>query len=285
MTQPATFYVLHEGTKGNALERVAILRSAAERASISFVAMDSLTADYGGLPSLQAGDMLFNCGRGSVRLETLLNRPRVATFRTCGSKIITNGGDTTAYCAMLEREGFPIPRTIHRLPQDNERLDVIADYLGGFPVIIKVCDGTMGVGVMLVESMRSLRSVIDFLRTTGSEFILREYIEPQHVARLVVLGDKVIASLEYAIDPRDFRGLPYRLGGKQMQFGAGVEALAIRATQACQYAFTGVDIIIDRVGNAFILEVNPPSNFVALEQDLGIPVGDMIVQFLLKSRK
>lgn len=281
MSAPSILYVLHEGTSGNALERVAILQSAAGRAGIGFMAMDSLTADYANLPILQSGDMLFNCGRGSVRLETLLTRPGVATFRTCGSTIITNGGDTTVYCAMLAREGFSLPRTIHRLPPDNARLEEIADYLGGFPLIVKVGDGTMGVGVMLIESMRSLRSVLDFLRTTGREFILREYIKPQHVARLVVLGDKVIASLKYAIDPQDFRGLPYCMGGKQMAFGEAVEAFAIRASKACQYAFTGVDIIIDQKGEAFILEVNPPSNFVALERDLAIPVGDKIVEYLI----
>lgn len=281
MTGARTLYVLHEGTSGNALDRIAILQAAAARANIGVMAIDSLTANYASLPMLLPGDMLFNCGRGSVRLETLLTRPGVATFRTCGSSIFTNGGDTTAFCAMLEREGFPVPRTIHRLPPDNQSLAETTEYLGGFPIIVKVCDGTLGVGVILIESMRSLRSVLDFLRTTGREFILRQYIEPQHVARLVVLGDQVIASLKYAIDPLDFRGLPYRLGGQQMRFGEEVEQLAIRASQACQYAFTGVDIIIDQKGEASILEVNPPSNFVALERDLGIPVGEMVVEYLI----
>lgn len=276
----AILYFLHEGTSGSAHERRDIVAAAAERAGIGFVALDSLTCDYTALPKLQAGDMLFNSGRGSVRLETLLWHPEVATFRTCGADIFTNGGDTTAYCAALARQGFPVPRTVHRLPPDNDRLAEKVDYLGGFPLVVKVADGTLGVGVMLIESMRSLRSVLDFLRTTGREFILREYIEPRHVARLVVLGDEVVASLKYAIHPDDFRGLPYRMGGQQMAFGDAVEQLAISASAACHHSFTGVDIIIDPDGKAFVLEVNPPSNFVVLERELGIPVGDLIVGFL-----
>lgn len=273
-------YLLHEGTSGGAHDRRDIVAAAAARAGVDFIALDSLTCDYAALPRLQAGDMLFNCGRGSVRLETLLWHPSVATFRTCGSDIFTNGGDTTAYCAALARQGFPVPRTVHRLPPHNDALAGITDYLGGFPLIVKTWDGTLGVGVMLIESMRSLRSVVDFLRTTGREFIMREYINPKHVARLVVLGDEVIASLKYAIRPDDFRGLPYRMGGEQMTFGAQIEQLAVDASAACRHNFTGVDIIIDHDEKPFILEVNPPSNFVALERELGIPIGDRIVGFL-----
>jgi len=126
-----TLYLLHEGTGGGAHERRDIIGAAAARADINFTALDSLTCDYAVLPQLQAGDMLFNCGRGSVRLETLLWHPGVATFRTCGSDIFTNGGDTPAYCAALAHQGFPVPRTVHRLPPENDALAGIADYLGG----------------------------------------------------------------------------------------------------------------------------------------------------------
>jgi hypothetical protein len=274
------FYLLHEGHAASALDRRQIVQAACERAGVPFEGLDSLEVDYSDLPKLQPGDMLFNAGRGSIRLETLLTRPHVATFRTCGSVLFTDNADTTAYCAIIEAMGLPQPRTIHRLPRDHAGLEKAVEALGGFPVVIKVVGGTMGVGVMLVESMRSLRSLADYLRTTGEEFILRQFIAPAHVARLVVLGDRIIASLKYAIDERDFRGLPYRMGGQQMDFGDEVVALAKEASKAAQYEFTGIDILIDQQQRPFVLEVNAPSNFVALEHDLGLPVGDMIVAHL-----
>lgn len=278
-------YALHEGQAGGAKARCDILAAACARAGIGFTALDSLTCDYLDLPRLHAGDMLFNTGRGSTRLETLLWRGDIGTFRTCGAHWFTNGGDTTAYCAMLRREGFPAPRTCHRLPQDNGNLPALVESLGGFPLVIKAGDGTLGIGVMIVESMRSLRSVLDFLRTTGREFILREYIAPQHLSRLMVLGDRVIGSHKYRIPDDDFRGLSFREGGQQMRFTSEIEALAVAAGKACGHAFTGVDIIIDQAGQPFILEVNPPSNFVAFETDMGIPVGDMIVEYLMDDAK
>lgn len=277
-----TLYLLHEGHAALALDRRDIVAAGAARRGIGFVALDSLTCDYANLPRLEAGDMIFNCGRGSVRLETLLWRPGIGSFRTCGMDMFTNGSDSSVYCAKMAREGLSTPRTIHRLPPENQALASAVEYLGGFPLIIKATGGTMGVGVMLIESMRSLRSVADYLRATGGEFMLRQYIEPQHVARLVVLGEKVIASLKYAIHPDDFRGLPYRLGGQAMAFGVEAEALAIAAAKASYYDFTGVDILIDRQGRAYVLEANPPSNFVSLEHDLGIPVGDMVVEYLME---
>lgn len=276
---------LHEGEAASALDRVAIVQAACERAGISFLAMDSLAVDYADLPRLFPGDMLFNAGRGSIRLETLLTRPHVATFRTCGSARFTDNADTTAYCAIIEAMGLPQPRTIHRLPRDHAGLDRAVQALGGFPVVIKVVGGTMGIGVIIVESMRSLRSVADYLKTTGDEFILRQFIPAAHVARLVVLGDEIIASLKYAVDEQDFRGLPYRMGGRQMSFGSEVEDLAREASKAAQYEFTGVDILIDQQGSPHVLEVNAPSNFVALEHELGVPVGDMIVTHLMGKAK
>lgn len=274
------FYLLHEGEAASALDRASIVGAACERAGIPFTAFDSLTADYGDLPRLMPGDMLFNAGRGSIRLETLLMRPHVASFRTCGSTRFTDNADTTAYCAVIEAMGLPQPRTIHRLPRDYAGLERAVRAVGGFPVVIKVVGGTMGVGVMVVESMRSLRSLADYLRTTGDEFILRQFIPAAHVARLVVLGDQIVASLKYALDDEDFRGLPYRQGGQPMAFGDAVDDLAREASHAAQYDFTGVDILIDPSGRPHVLEVNAPSNFVALERDLGLPVGDMVVAHL-----
>lgn len=276
----STFYFLHEGSSGSAIERRDIVGAACVRAGIPFVGLDSLEVDYSALPSIQPGDMLFNACRGSARLETLLTRQGVATFRTCGATRFTNGGDTTVHCAAMERLGLPQPRTIHRLPASNDSLDRYVAALGGFPVIIKIVGGTLGVGTMLIESMRSLRSVVDYLRTTGAEFILRQFIDAAHVVRLCVLGDRVVASLRYAIAPDDFRGLPYRFGGQVMDFGDRVNDLALSAARAAEYEFTGVDIIIDQSGEPYVLEVNPPSNFVAFEREMNIPIGDMIVAHL-----
>lgn len=279
-------YLLREGETAAAQDRERIVGDACERANVLFVGLDSLTVDYGALPSLHPGDMLFNAGRGSVRLETLLTRPFAATFRTCGSTRFINGSDTTVHCAVMETLGLPAPRTIHRLPNDNDRLDSYVETLGGFPMVIKIVGGTLGVGTMIIESMRSLRSVVDYLRTTGDEFILRQFIDAAHVARLCILGDRVVASLKYAMAADDFRGLPYRMGGRVMDFGPEVEDLARAASRAAEYEFTGVDIIIDKAGSPYVLEVNPPSNFVAYERDLGVPIGDMIVAHLVgKARR
>jgi hypothetical protein len=280
-----TFYLLHEGYSGSAIDRRDIVSAACDRAGVPFACLDSLEIDYSALPQLQPGDMLFNVGRGSVRLETLLTRPGVATFRTCGATRFTNGGDTTVHCAAMESLGLPQPRTIHRLPASNDALDDYVAALGGFPVVIKIVGGTLGVGTMLIESMRSLRSVVDYLRTTGDEFILRQFIDAAHVARLCVLGNEVVASLRYAIAQDDFRGLPYRFGGRVMDFGDRVNGLALSAARAAEYEFTGVDIVIDKAGEPFVLEVNPPSNFVAYERELNIPIGDMIVAHLRSKTK
>ena len=285
MSHTPCFYLLHEGASSNALERRDLICAASQRAGLQFHALDSLTCNYAGLPHPQTGDLLFNATRGSTRLETLLHRPDLATFRTCNTGAFTNGGDTTALCALLAKERFPTPKTYHRLPVNNDNLSEIVSWLDGFPVVIKKLDGTLGIGAMLIESMRSLRSVLDYLRTTNEEFILRQYIKPKKIGRLLVLGDRVIASLSYRIPDDDFRSRPFREGGMQEHFGDAVERLVINAGKVCQHEFSGVDIIVEETDTPYILEVNAPSNFVAIERDIGIPVSDMIVQHLMTKSK
>lgn len=299
---PGRFYLLHEGAAGSAFDRIEIVRSACQRAGVDFIALDSLTANYTRLPVLQRGDMLFNSGRGSSHLETLLTQPHTATFRTSLSRTVTNTHDSTIYSASLEREGFPVPRTIYGLPPDRGAIQKSVTYLGGFPIVIKIVGGSLGLGVMIVESMRSLLSVTDYLRTTGNRFLLRQYIEPAHLGRILILGDEAIASMKYYIPVDDFRG-PRRqpsggitlrsnrdselppddgvAGGIEMEFPLPVVELMRRVARCCEYEFTGVDFVVDHQGNPFVLEANPPSNFVAAERDLGIPIGDKIVNYLL----
>lgn len=280
-----TFYILHEGTARQALDRVQIVSKACDRANVEYVVIDSLSADYANLPECHPGDMLFNTGRGSERLETLLLRPWMATFHKNGVTRLIQRGDTTVHSAAMEWLRIPQPKTIHRLPATNEPLGRYVEQLGGFPIVIKVVGGTLGVGTMIIESMRSLLSVSDYLRTTGQEFILREFIDGAHVARVCVLGEQIVSSLKCAIAPDDFRTVAYRFGGQVMDFGDKVNSLAIQAANATEYEFTGVDIIIDHAGNPYVLEVNPPSNFVAYENELGIPIGDMIVTHLQNKAK
>jgi hypothetical protein len=278
--QPHKFVILHEGDAGNVLERVANLKDAAHAAQLHCIVLDSTAADYTDLPSLDRGDMLYNAGRGSARLETLLVRPHVATFYKQNPPMVFDRYDSTVFTALHDKLGIPGPKTIHRLPNAEPVLDRYVDFLGGFPIVLKAVGGTGGIGTILVESMRSLKSLVEYCRQQRVEFILREFIEPAEVARLTVLGQQVVASNRKFVRASDFRTTSRNPPVQAKKYSQEIEELALAATHCCELEFGGVDVLIRPDATAVVLEMNFPCDYITSELATGIPIGSLMVDYL-----
>jgi glutathione synthase/RimK-type ligase-like ATP-grasp enzyme len=243
--------------------------------------------------------MLFNCGRGSEHLETLLLQEGVASFRPQATRFAVHTRDSTVLSALLERSGMAAPRTVYRLAVDQTVLEQDVAWLGGFPLVVKQVGASLGAGVFLAESMPALRSLAEYLHAQNQICILRRYIKPRHLGRILVLDDQVIAAMEYRIAPGDFRGparsadggvrfsgagtaLDASISGRAFDFSAATNAAARKAAAIVGFGFTGVDVLVDDNSEPWILEVNPPSNFVASERDLAAPVSDLVVAALVR---
>lgn len=284
-TNSHTLFVLHEGDSPNTVRRVELLRDAAGERSVPFVAIDSLTCDHTDLPRLDLGDMLFNCGRGSTLLETLLTVPGIATFRSAQPRWIDNGGETVVFSAVCQRMGLPGPKTIYQLPESNDQLWKYVDCLGGFPIVLKPCGGTRGVGVMICSDEPSLLSAVDFLRSLDHSFVLREYIAHDTLLRVLVLGDRVLCTLKMAKRVRDFRSAIDGTYELSTELSEHVAELAIAAAKACEYEFCGIDIIHDPMRGPLLIEINPPSNFASIREQTGIDIAGPAVEHLLGKSK
>lgn len=285
-TSSPTAFVLHEGMTGNAFDRTVYLERAVNELGLSFCRIDSKTADYSKLPRLEDGDILYNAGRGSARLETLLMNENAVTFYDKNPTMIFDRSDSTVFSALHERCGIPTPRTIHKLPASKALLGEYVKELRGFPIVLKVVGGTGGTGTIVVESMRSLLSVYDTLYSPDRDYILREFIEPRQIVRLTVLGGKVIASNFKPIRDNDFRSTAQEKQVEPRQYNAEICDLAVRSTEVCGLEFGGVDILIDRNEKPFVLELNFPCDFVPSEIACDVPISRMMMQHLnAKSRK
>ncbi|MGI4875550.1 MAG: ATP-grasp domain-containing protein [Janthinobacterium lividum] len=279
-----TFYLLTTGFSANTQERAALLQAACQQRGIACVALETSTADRLALPELRPGDALYNATRDGMRLEELLWRPGVATFYA-GDQPPRGIQDTTRWLAAHTRAGLPQPRTIAHPTADRALLVRYVDYLGGFPLVVKVAGGTLGTGVMRADSWPALLSLVDYLVATGTEFMLREYLESTGSGRLMVIGDRVVGALEYDNLPTDFRtnaagGPPPRL----TRFAPAVEALAVAATQAVGAELAGVDVLLDQAGRAYLLEINLPCGFATFPK-LGVDVPGMLVDYLTAKAK
>ncbi|MBR5389054.1 hypothetical protein IK146_00580 [Candidatus Saccharibacteria bacterium] len=181
---------------------------------------------------------------------------------------------------LFEKFGIPAPKTVDYLPKDRDALLRCVDRLGGFPVCLKALGGSHGVGVMRVDSKQSLFSVSDYLREQGGMVVMKEYCDVASSARLIVLGDKVIDSIEYSAPKGDFRsneGTVPNVSPKK--FDPEVEEIAVRATHALGLEFGGVDIMITKDGPK-VAEVNSPCFFPRCQMLTGTDIAGKMVEYL-----
>lgn len=261
-----------------------LLTEACERVAVDCEVIDENQA-FDRLPAMATGDALY---RASVKtqariIEQLLIQPSTVTFYQNYKQVFAPLNNVISGSILLEKAGLSIPRTIYGLPNNKTALKRAAEQLG-LPLIIKAEGLSHSVGVMKIESLASLYSIADYLRLDSTKFVLREFIETESSARLIVLGDQVVDSIAYLNQGRDFRSNE----GNQPQveardFSDEIEKTAIQAVKELGLEFGGVDIILDQKQNKhYLLEVNMPCFFGRAQLCTGQDIAEQMVRYLTK---
>ena len=224
------------------------------------------------------GDMIYRVAAGIVadRVERLLWRPGVSAFYD------DPFFECSAQSIWMQRCGVAMPRTAFCVPRERERLARVVDALGGFPLVVKVPGGEGGMGLLRVDSFAALFSLLDYVPASA---VLMEYLEHAVAYRLIVLGDKVIATEARHPGPFDFRSNaagnvamgPVRTPHKAAR-------LAIAAARALRLEFGGADVLETSDGRMVLAEFNFPCHFADQQADSGVDIaGAMIDELLQKS--
>lgn len=191
---------------------------------------------------------------------------------------------------ILQHEGIPIPKTavVHNV----EYIDAAAKRVGKFPLILKIPNGSLGVGVSIIESRRSMRSMIDLISSNfeGNLIIVQEYVKEAKGKdiRVFIVGGKIIAAMERKARRGEFRA-NFRQGGSVALADLTEEErfIALKSAKAIGLHVAGVDIIRTADGPK-ILEVNSNPGLEGITQATGINVAEHIVRFaekLVKQKK
>ena len=276
------FYCLHEGFYEGIQLRLEQIKVACEKLNIDFISLNSLNLDYSNLPILTKADMLYNVGRGSETLETLLLNKDVNTFYRRNPDYIVANSDTTKYSILHDKANLPGPKTIYDITADRKLLKKYIDYLGGFPIIIKATGSTRGIGTMKIDSWQNLVSTVDYLMLTGNRFILRQFIKAKSGCRMIVLNNEVIASASFLMNENDFRNAVdlSQVKYRNQIFPEKLNQIAIRATQIANTELSGVDFLEDENGNFYLLEINFPTGFSNLIDVCGVDIPLKMVEYL-----
>jgi ribosomal protein S6--L-glutamate ligase len=203
-------------------------------------------------------------------------------FSTNESQAISRSRDKLRCLQILAREGIGLPVT--GFAHATQDIDGLIETVGGAPVVIKLLEGTQGIGVVLAETNQAAKSVIEAFRQLEANILVQEYIKESRGAdiRCFVVGGKVIASMKRQGAEGDFRSNLHR-GGKAEKIKLTPEerSTAIRAVKAMGLSVAGVDLLRSNHGPV-VIEVNSSPGLEGIELATGVDVAKSIIDYLDK---
>lgn len=201
------------------------------------------------------------------------------------SVAITRSRDKLRALQLLSRKGVGLPVTgFANAPGDTEDLLKIA---GGAPVVIKLLEGTQGVGVVLAETKKAASSVVEAFRGLKVNFMVQEFIAEAGGAdiRCFVIGDKVVASMKRQGKEGEFRSNLHRGGSASLiKITPEERSTAVRSARVMGLNVAGVDLLRSNHGPV-VMEVNSSPGLEGIEKATDRNVAGMVIEFIEKNSK
>ncbi len=267
-------------------ETTRFLMEACAARDVEYEEIDAPTFDFAPDRRLMPGTLLFRpaVATSAQRVEQFLYADGVATFyRTADSMF----ADISASPLLFQRGGLPVPRTIYLASTDRALLDAHVERVGGYPVVVKTLGGEGGVGVLLVESRRSLYGVVDHLVHGGANPLLCAYVPDAIHWRVVVVGERAVAAYRNPLEAGDFRTYASEDPEDYLaDVPAEMARIAVEAVRLVGTEFGGVDLLEHESGRLYVLEANYPCYFPQAQEVGRIDIAGAMVEHLMgKSRR
>lgn len=225
------------------------------------------------------GSSVFRHGAAVVK-EFEMN----GVFSSAHSLGIARSQNKVRTLQIMNRKNVPIPRTVFSINPDN--IEEQIEMLGGAPVIIKLQEGTHGLGVILADSKKSAKSIIDTFYNMDASIMLQEFVKESNGEdiRVIVAGGKVIASMKRIGVEGDFRSNIHRGGtGERVEITTKERRTVLRAAKYLGLPVCGVDLIRSKRGS-LLIEVNSTPGLQGIEAYTKINVAREIIKFVEKNK-
>ena len=201
------------------------------------------------------------------------------------SVAITRSRDKLRAVQLLSRRGIGLPVTgFANSPDDTEDL---LQFVGGAPVVIKLLEGTQGVGVVLAETKKAAESVIEAFSGLKANFMVQEFIKEAGGSdiRCLVVGDKVVAAMKRQGKEGEFRSNLHRGGSaKLIKITPEERSTAVRSAKVMGLNVAGVDLLRSNHGPV-VMEVNSSPGLEGIEKATNKDVAGLIIEFIEKNAK
>ncbi|CAI1600002.1 MULTISPECIES: 30S ribosomal protein S6--L-glutamate ligase [Serratia] len=196
------------------------------------------------------------------------------------SVAITRARDKLRSLQLLARQGIDLPITgFAHSPDDTGDL---IELVGGAPLVVKLVEGTQGIGVVLAETRQAAESVIDAFRGLNAHILVQEYVREAQGCdvRCLVVGGRVVAAIERQARPGEFRSNLHRGGtARKVTITARERAIAVKAANTLGLDVAGVDILRAERG-PLVMEVNASPGLEGVETTTGLDIAGMMIEYI-----
>jgi ribosomal protein S6--L-glutamate ligase len=206
----------------------------------------------------------------------------MGVFTLNSSLAISRARDKLRSLQILSRKGIGLPVTV--FSHTSQDVEGLIEAVGGPPIIVKLIEGTQGMGVVLADSQMSAESVIQAFRGLDANFLVQEFIKEGDGAdlRCFVVGEKIVASMMRRARPGEFRSNIHRGGtGERIKLTPEERSTALRAAKAMGLKVAGVDILRTNHGPV-VLEVNSSPGLEGIEKATELDVASKIIAYCVR---
>lgn len=209
----------------------------------------------------------------------------MGTYSINPSIAITRSRDKLRSHQLLAMKGIDMPITgFANVASD---VDSLIEMVGGPPLVIKLIEGTQGVGVVLAETKKAAESVMQTLMGLNANIIVQEFIKESkgEDIRCFIIGDKVVAAIKRQAMPGEFRANIHQ-GGKaeQVKITKAERQVAIQAAKVMGLRMAGVDLLRSDRG-PLILEINSSPGLEGIETATGKDIAGLVIRHIEKNAK
>ena len=274
------FYIISTNT----LDATKRLIDACEKRNINYQLLNPLTFDLN-KNNFSDKDSFYRVSRikRARLLDDYLVDKGCVTVKKQESKKNFSRLNTIEQNELCEKQGIKCIPTIYFPVLNQNILLKQVENLNGFPVIVKEMGSSNGGGVMKIDSISSLLSILNIvLHSARGDVVLKKYIEHDEQARIVVLNGVVVGEKANLRNSDDviIGGAGTRFISEKKEYPKEIREMAIKAVEALGLNFGGVDILIGKDGKNYLAEVNMPCAFTYVEDVAGIDIAGKIVEFL-----
>lgn len=205
---------------------------------------------------------------------------QMKVFSSVESQALVRSRDKLRSLQLLAKAGLGMPKTAFASTPNN--IDNVLEQVGGAPVVIKLLEGTQGIGVILAETHKSAKSVIESFLALKANILVQEFIKEASGVdiRAFIVDGKIVGAMKRQGLPGEFRSNLHRGGSANIvELTKAERETAIKAAKKLGLAIAGVDMLQSARG-PLVMEVNSSPGLEGIEGATGVDIAGKIIEYI-----